>query len=155
PLRKSLSWLPDLLADQRRQSVHAGAKSSRYIVFEARIPLNRRVRDGKSNLGNRGRGDCVDEIELYRGFFALTARRWVALAFCLVSLTPSSLLGQPLSGPAKIEHGLKVVRPGGVTASRLNLRDALVALNISSVSVALIDRGTLAWRHAWGHASTC
>ena len=38
-------------------------------------------------------------------------------------------------------------------ASRLDLRDALAALNVPSVSVALIDGGMLAWPHAWGAAS--
>ena len=91
----------------------------------------------------------MSEIE----FFISKARRWIVLALCLASLLPSSLGSQPLPGVEEIEHGLLIVRPGATIASRLDLRDALAALNITSVSVALIDGGMLAWTHVWGAAS--
>src|SRR5215475_1521794 len=91
----------------------------------------------------------MSEIE----FFISKARRWIVLALCLALLLPSSLGSQPLPGVEEIEHGLLIVRPGTAKASRLDLRDALAALNIPSVSVTLIDGGMLAWTHAWGAAS--
>lgn len=81
------------------------------------------------------------------------ARRLIVLALCLASLLPSSLGGQPFSGAEEIEHGLLIVRPGAVTALRLDLPQALAALKVPSVSAALIDGGKLAWTHAWGGAS--
>ena len=88
----------------------------------------------------------MSEIE-----FFISKARSIVLALCLASLLPSSLGSQPF--PEEIEHGLLIVRPGATIASRLDLRDALAALNISSASVALIDGGMLAWTHVWGAAS--
>ena len=93
------------------------------------------------------------KIVLYRELLRAKARRWMVLALCLASVLPSWLRSQPFSGVDDIEHGLDIVRPGAATASRLDLRDALAALSIPSVSVALIDGGKLAWTHAWGAAS--
>jgi CubicO group peptidase (beta-lactamase class C family) len=53
----------------------------------------------------------------------------------------------------KIERGLDILRPGEGVSRRLDLSQALAALKIHSVSVALIDGGKLAWAHAWGEAS--
>jgi CubicO group peptidase (beta-lactamase class C family) len=75
------------------------------------------------------------------------------LALCLGSLFPSWLRSQPVSGVEDIEHGLEIIRPGAATATRLDLPDALAALNIPSVSIALIDGGRLVRTHAWGAAS--
>jgi CubicO group peptidase (beta-lactamase class C family) len=92
-------------------------------------------------------------IGLYREFFAAKPSRWIVLALSLASVLPSWLHSQPLSGAEQVEHGLEIARPGTAKASRLDLRDALAALNIPSVSVTLIDGGMLAWTHAWGAAS--
>jgi CubicO group peptidase (beta-lactamase class C family) len=74
----------------------------------------------------------------------------VSLALCLAT----SPLAEQVHGSSKGAYGLKIIRPGAATASLLTLSDALVALKIPSVSVALIDNGRLSWARAWGGAST-
>ena len=95
----------------------------------------------------------MSTIGICRELLSAKGRGWIALALCLASLFPSCLRSQPASSLEDIEHGLEIIRPGAARASRLDLRDALDALNIPSVSVALIDGGNLAWTHAWGAAS--
>ncbi len=55
---------------------------------------------------------------------------------------------------AGLEHALEIDGPDGRTAESLELGAALHKLNIPSVSIALIDRGELAWARAFGDAST-
>jgi CubicO group peptidase (beta-lactamase class C family) len=95
----------------------------------------------------------MSEIGLHRELLRAKARTWVMLALCLGSLVPSWLRSQPVSGVEDIEHGLEITRPGAATTTRLDLPDALAALNVPSVSVALIDGERLAWTHACGAAS--
>jgi CubicO group peptidase (beta-lactamase class C family) len=77
-----------------------------------------------------------------------------ALAVLLLQCLCGPLPAQPVASPSDIERGLEVVEPGAAKASLLDLSDALAALKIPSVSVALIDHGKLAWARAWGDAST-
>jgi CubicO group peptidase (beta-lactamase class C family) len=53
---------------------------------------------------------------------------------------------------SEIEHWLEIAPPGA-SAVRLDLKDALRALKIPSVSVALIDADKVSCAHAWGNAS--
>jgi CubicO group peptidase (beta-lactamase class C family) len=51
--------------------------------------------------------------------------------------------------PAAIERDLDIVRPGAAP-QRLDLAAALRTLPVPSVSIALIDKGRLAWTHRYG-----
>src|SRR5262245_21790780 len=64
-----------------------------------------------------------------------------------------ALRAQQGADTLQIERDLDIVQPGTTGATRLALADAMRALNIPSVNVALIDRGTLAWVRAWGDAT--
>jgi CubicO group peptidase (beta-lactamase class C family) len=66
--------------------------------------------------------------------------------------TVSSVLAQQASGrdPAPLEQALEIIPSGTATTQRLDLDQALRVLNIPSASVALIDRGELAWARAYG-----
>jgi CubicO group peptidase (beta-lactamase class C family) len=56
--------------------------------------------------------------------------------------------------PAEIERGLEIARPGAGTTHQLELDEALRTLNIPSVSIALIDRGALAFARAYGDGAS-
>jgi CubicO group peptidase (beta-lactamase class C family) len=81
---------------------------------------------------------------------------WISLVLIagLAACHSSALRAQQVTDTLPIERDLDVVRPGTGAASRLDLAEALKALNIPSISIALIDRGTSAWARAWGDAKT-
>jgi CubicO group peptidase (beta-lactamase class C family) len=88
-------------------------------------------------------------------------RMSVRLAFCIGCLVVCAAASaaplaqqRPDSGPAQIERGLEVAHPGSNATERLGLSEALRALKIPSVSVALIERGELAWAHAYGDSAS-
>src|SRR5918912_1547768 len=63
----------------------------------------------------------------------------------------STLAQQPTDpDPAQLEHRLEIVGAGESQPQSLSLDQALQALKIPSVSVALIDRGEVAWARAYG-----
>jgi CubicO group peptidase (beta-lactamase class C family) len=80
------------------------------------------------------------------------ARTAAALGFCALA-PPVRLRAQQVAGggpvtPAAIEHGLDIARPGDGATRDLDLDEALRALAIPSVSLAVIDRGGLAFARA-------
>jgi len=54
---------------------------------------------------------------------------------------------------APLERGLEIERPGGKGVERLDLKAAMKALKVPSLSIALIDGGRIAYAHAWGEAT--
>jgi len=63
----------------------------------------------------------------------------------------STLAQQPTDpDPAQLEHRLEIVGAGEAQPQSLGLDQALQALKIPSVSVALIDRGEVAWARTYG-----
>lgn len=80
-------------------------------------------------------------------------RRAFFVATCLLGAT--SLYAQGLArDSAEIERDLPIEPPGAGAPQRLDLAAAMQALNIPSVSVALIDGGMLAWARAFGRGAT-
>jgi CubicO group peptidase (beta-lactamase class C family) len=78
----------------------------------------------------------------------------IILTLCLAQFSATPLSARQVHGPSRIEHRLEIVLPGETTTARLDLVDALNVLHVPSVTIALIDRGTLSWARAWGDAST-
>jgi CubicO group peptidase (beta-lactamase class C family) len=83
------------------------------------------------------------------------------LAFCIgvfvvfAAASAASLAQQrPDSDPALIERDLEIVHSGGNATERLDLGEALRTLKIPSVSVALVERGELAWARAYGDGAS-
>lgn len=80
-------------------------------------------------------------------------RRALIVATCLPGAT--GLYAQGLArDSAEIERDLPIELPGTGTPRRLDLAAAIRALNIPSVSVALIDGGTLDWARVFGRGAT-
>ena len=80
-------------------------------------------------------------------------RRALIVATCLLGAT--GLYAQGLArDSAEIERDLPIEPPGTGTPRRLDLSAAIRALNIPSVSVALIDGGTLDWARVFGRGAT-
>jgi CubicO group peptidase (beta-lactamase class C family) len=80
-------------------------------------------------------------------------RRALIVATCLLGAT--GLYAQGLArDSAEIERDLPIEPPGTGTPRRLDLAAAIRALNIPSVSVALIDGGTLDWARVFGRGAT-
>lgn len=76
--------------------------------------------------------------------------------FAWLGLMAFVAVGQPTyahqgADPSAIEHDLEIHQPGATAARRLDLASALKALNVPSVSIALIDHGGLAWARAYGN----
>jgi CubicO group peptidase (beta-lactamase class C family) len=68
-----------------------------------------------------------------------------------IAVITNTLAQQPSSpGPAPLEHGLEIIDTGLSAPQHLDLDQALQALKIPSVSIALIDRGEVAWARAYG-----
>ena len=68
-----------------------------------------------------------------------------------IGVITNALSQQPFSpGPTPLEHGLEIVGTGLSAPQTLDLGQALQVLNIPSVSIALIDRGEVAWARAYG-----
>ncbi|MFO1100064.1 MAG: hypothetical protein U1E81_17775 [Xanthobacteraceae bacterium] len=80
------------------------------------------------------------------------ARCAVILAVCAVSATSLWAQGLPREG-LDIEHGLTIAPPGRAPEQR-DLPEAMQALRIASVSVAVIEGGRLAWARAFGTGAT-
>jgi len=66
--------------------------------------------------------------------------------------TATSVWAQHPDGPdsSQIERGLEIIGVDPATPQHLDLDQALQTLNIPSVSIALIDRGEVAWARAYG-----
>jgi CubicO group peptidase (beta-lactamase class C family) len=80
-----------------------------------------------------------------------TVRRFKLAALLLAaSLVP--LAGAQAAAPEDIESRLEVTI-GGATKT-LSLSEAMAALNISSVSIALIDQDQVAFARAYGQGAT-
>ena len=72
-----------------------------------------------------------------------------------IAVITNALAQQPSSpGPASLEHGLEIIETGLSAPQHLDLDQALQALKIPSVSIALIDRGEVAWARAYGGSGT-
>ena len=72
-----------------------------------------------------------------------------------IAVITNALAQQPSSpGPAPLEHGLEIIETGLSAPQHLDLDQALQALKIPSVSVALIDHGEVAWARAYGGSGT-
>jgi CubicO group peptidase (beta-lactamase class C family) len=69
---------------------------------------------------------------------------WIATATSVSAQQPSG------PDPSRLEHGLEIVGVDTNAPQHLDLDQALQTLKIPSVSVALIDRGELAWARAYG-----
>lgn len=54
---------------------------------------------------------------------------------------------------AALERGLQIERPGGKGPESMDLKAAMKALKVPSLSVALIEGGRIAFAHAWGEAT--
>lgn len=80
--------------------------------------------------------------------------KWSRIAFAAAFLCAfaAAAVAEQATAYSKIERQLEIAPPG-VPAVQLDLKDALRALNIRSVSVALVDGGKVLWAHAWGDAS--
>lgn len=80
---------------------------------------------------------------------------WASILVAIVLTLPSisSVEARNALGPSQIERGLKIVPHRGDASKRLDLSQVLAALNIHSVSIALIDKERLLWARAWGEAS--
>ncbi len=76
------------------------------------------------------------------------------LAFLLALLIGCSpaLARESLSW-APLERGLEIERPGGKGVERMDLKAAMKALKVPSLSIALIDHDRVAYAHAWGEAT--
>ena len=76
------------------------------------------------------------------------------LAFLLSLLIGCSpALAREAATWAPLERGLEIERPGGKSAERMDLKAAMKALKVPSLSVALIDEGRISYAHAWGEAT--
>jgi CubicO group peptidase (beta-lactamase class C family) len=54
---------------------------------------------------------------------------------------------------APLERGLEIERPGGKGVERMDLKAAMKALKVPSLSVALMNGSRIAYAHAWGEAT--
>ncbi len=89
------------------------------------------------------------------GRFRLAAAAIVAAALGVASVPGRCAPPRhQAAGASALEYGLGIVRPGAAAPLHLDLADALRALKIPSVSIALIDHGTLARARAYGDATT-
>ncbi len=92
-----------------------------------------------------GVGSGPDEM---LGFPQLT---FITILALWIAVITNAFAQQPSSpGPAPMEHGLEIIDTGLSAPQHLDLDQALQALKIPSVSVALIDRGEVAWARAYG-----
>lgn len=64
----------------------------------------------------------------------------------------SSALARETANWAPLERGLEIDRPGAKAIERMDLKAAMKALKVPSLSVALIADGRIAYAHAWGEA---
>ncbi|ARN83602.1 hypothetical protein B1812_12020 [Methylocystis bryophila] len=64
----------------------------------------------------------------------------------------SSAFARETANWAPLERGLEIDRPGAKAAERMDLKAAMKALKVPSLSVALIADGRIAYAHAWGQA---
>jgi len=78
-------------------------------------------------------------------------RTFITILALWIAVITNALAQQPSSpGPAPLEHGLEIIDTGLSAPQHLDLDQALQALKIPSVSIALIDRGEVAWARAYG-----
>ncbi|TLG78495.1 serine hydrolase domain-containing protein [Methylocystis sp. B8] len=70
----------------------------------------------------------------------------------MLILRAGDALARDLS-PAKIESALEI-SPPGASPRRLNLKEAMRALHVPALSVALIDGNRIAWTKTWGDATS-
>ena len=76
------------------------------------------------------------------------------LAFLLAFLIGGSpALAREAASWAPLERELQIERPGGKGAERMDLKAAMKALKVPSLSIALIEGGRIAYAHAWGGAT--
>src|SRR3712207_3629388 len=76
--------------------------------------------------------------------FSTILALWIAVITNALAQQPSR------PGPTPLEHGLEIIDTGLSAPQHLDLDQALQALKIPSVSIALIDRGEGAWARAYG-----
>jgi CubicO group peptidase (beta-lactamase class C family) len=81
------------------------------------------------------------------------ATRRALLVFCLVLSGVAPAFTQQHADPTEITRDLTVAPPGAPSVAGLDLGAAMRTLAIPSVSIALIDQGTLVWARAWGDAT--
>ncbi len=74
----------------------------------------------------------------------------VLLAF-LIGSFPA--LARDAASWAPLERGLQIERPSGRGLERMDLKAAMKALKVPSLSIALIEGGRIAFAHAWGEAT--
>ena len=104
-------------------------------------------------LGLRGFGLGSPHSRWFRSDKMLTAFPLTVFAFLGFWIaTATSVWAQHLDGPdpSQIERGLEIIGVDPATPQHLDLDQALQTLNIPSVSIALIDRGEVAWARAYG-----
>ena len=87
--------------------------------------------------------------EAKRGFIDAAACL-VLLAF-LIGALPA--FARDAASWAPLERGLQIERPGGKGPEPMDLKAAMKALKVPSLSVALIEGGRIAFAHAWGEAT--
>ena len=96
-----------------------------------------------------GVGSGPDEM---LGFPQLT---FITILALWIAVITNALAQQPSSpGPTLLEHGLEIAGTRLSAPQTLDLGQALQVLNIPSVSIALIDRGEVAWARAYGGSGT-
>jgi len=76
-----------------------------------------------------------------------------ALVGSMVPNEPAAQQDPGRSGLASLEHDLEITQPGAGTTERLGLGEALLRLNIPSVSITLIEGDKLIGADAYGNAS--
>jgi len=74
----------------------------------------------------------------------------ILLAFLIGSLPA---LARDAASWAPLERGLQIELSGGKGPERMDLKAAMKALKVASLSVALIEGGRVAFAHAWGEAT--
>ncbi len=77
--------------------------------------------------------------------------RLAFLVSLLIACSPSP--AREAAGWAPLERNLEIERPGGKAAERMDLKAAMKALKVPSLSVALINDGRISYAHAWGDAT--
>jgi CubicO group peptidase (beta-lactamase class C family) len=79
--------------------------------------------------------------------------RWAASLFLPLGLLAAVAPAATAADPSAIEQGLAITAPDGTTRS-VDLEGALKLLKVPSASIALIDRGEIAFARAFGESAT-
>jgi CubicO group peptidase (beta-lactamase class C family) len=99
------------------------------------------------------KGEAQATLAIRNDAKRVSSMQRLVLLLALLTVGSCPALARDATSFARLERGLLIERPGGKGPERMDLKAAMKALKVPSLSVALIDGGRIAFAHAWGEAT--